>query len=443
MSGRLDPWKPSKDDWTPAAASHLLRRAGFGPAPGELEDALESGYGTTWERILAPAIDGRGPDDLEGRSARIRPLLSVGKLEHVQAWWAQLLMGDDHGLRERMTLMWHDHFATSNAKVDDVRMMHRQNEIFRTHGLGDVRVLLREVARDPAMLVWLDGNQNRAGAPNENFAREILELFTLGIGNYDEQDIREAARAFTGWGTEGRSFRARPEHHDGGAKTVFGQRGEFDGDDVLERIHEHPAFPRHIARRLLREFVEPDPDPLDVDALAKVLVRKDWNIGATLSVLLRSALFFSARAHRSRIAGPVEWTVSTLRRLGITPPPIEIARAFADLGQTLFVPPSVKGWDGGPAWIHAGTWIARHNRALGWLDPQRGERGKIAEALGVDEGSTGSESILHALLPESHPQEHAHLRAALAVAHGEPETREERIDRTVGLVLTAPEYHLY
>lgn len=444
MSGRLDPWKPSPTDWTAATASHLLRRTGFGPRPGDLELSLREGFEASWERHVARPLEGRTPADGAERDASIGPLLSVGKLEHLQAWWAQLLMSDDHGLRERMVLMWHDHFATSNAKVDDVRMMHRQNELFREHGLGDARVLLREVARDPAMLVWLDGNRNRAGAPNENFAREILELFALGIGNYDEQDIRGAARAFTGWGTEGRSFRNRPEHHDDGAKTIFGERGNFDGDGALAKICDHPAFPRHIARRLLQEFVEPNPNPGDVEALAKMCVRNDFHIGRTLAVLLRSSLFFSARARRSRIAGPVEWVVSTVRRLGIQRPPLQIARSFSDLGQNLFVPPSVKGWDGGQAWVHAGTWVARHNLVVGWLAAARARRGELAGALGLTDRSEVVPGVLAALLPASHPNETRHLEEVLASTETSAEySTDEVIERTVGLVLTAPEYHLY
>ena len=178
----LDPWRPRAGQWDRAAAQHLFRRAGFGARPAELELALSEGLEATLVRVFA---DGTPPELL----ASIQPLLPAGELEHLQAWWMALILEGGSPLRERMTLVWHDHFATSNDKVGDVRLMYAQNELFRVHGLGDFRTLLKAVARDPAMLRWLDGESNRRGHANENFARELLELFALGLGNYGERGL--------------------------------------------------------------------------------------------------------------------------------------------------------------------------------------------------------------------------------------------------------------
>jgi uncharacterized protein (DUF1800 family) len=234
MNALLAPWEPRADEWDPAAIQHLWRRAGFGATPAELERSLAEGLTTTLARLFEDRTD----PDLAGTA---RAVLAAGDLELLQAWWMGMILAGGAPLRERMTLVWHDHFATSNEKVDDVRLMHAQNELFRTHALGDFRALLAGVARDPAMLLWLDGDSNRVGRPNENFARELLELFTLGIGNYAERDVRETARALSGRGTRGRAFELRPEHHDDGEKTILGSTGRLDGDGALAAILAQPA----------------------------------------------------------------------------------------------------------------------------------------------------------------------------------------------------------
>ncbi len=435
----LRPWQPSPGEWNRAAAAHLFRRAGFGAAPGEIEGALDAG--------LEPAIAGvfererHDPELLEG----VRALLPAEKIEPLQAWWMALLLAGGAPLRERMTLFWHDHFATSHDKVGDVRLMHRQNELFRSGGLGDFRALLRGVAADPAMLVWLDGDANRRGEPNENFARELFELFALGIGHYGEEDVREAARAFTGRGTQGRSFAFRAELHDPGEKRVLGRAGIRDGDDVIEVVLAHPACGRHVARRLLEEFVAPDPEPVWVEALAGSLRANDWDLGATLQRLLSSELFFSARARRSRIAAPVELVVVTARALGARVAPTTAVRMASEMGQALFRPPSVKGWDGGRAWINAGTWIARHNALERIAEAHLGASADLAVDLDLAFGAAADDaglagSILRALAPDLEDGELAGPLAA--VARAAPD-RERGFARATALLLTAPEYNLF
>ncbi|MCE9594138.1 MAG: DUF1800 domain-containing protein [Planctomycetes bacterium] len=427
----LEPWRPTRDDpWDRDAAAHLLRRAGFGASPATLARALADGPEATLERLFAPR--GHEPKLFAG----IESLLATGNAELLQAWWLALLLGDGDPLGERVTLFWHDHFATSIAKVDDVRLMHRQNRTLREHALGDFRELLHAVAKDPAMLTWLDGNENRRGHPNENFARELLELFALGIGSYDEHDIREAARAFTGWSVASREFVARADAHDSGTKTLFGRSGEFDGDDALELVLAHPECPRFVARRLHEEFVGPEPDRATIDALAKELVERDWSIGRTLSTLLASKLFFARSARRARIASPIEFVVGTALALDLFPAPVEAANAAARMGQALFRPPSVKGWDGGRAWINAGTWLERVNVGLDAAETIRS--GEKSFAPEPDDSSSAARLVLERLVGGADDEFANTIVAAAARASS---VRDALAD-SVALVLTAPEYHL-
>jgi len=433
MSEWLEPWRPSAGDWDRAAAQHLWRRAGFGARPAELERALEEGLEPTLARLSAA----RGSPELE---ASIHPLLAAGDLELLQAWWMALILEGGAPLRERMTLVWHDLFATSNDKVDDVRLMHAQNELLRSAGLGDFRALLRSVARDPAMLRWLDGDTNRRGHPNENFARELMELFALGIGNYEERDVQEAARAFSGWGTSGRAFAFRPEQHDADEKTLFGRRGAWDGDDTLGLVLEQPACARHVARVLLEAFVAPAPEEEWIAELAGVLCAAEWRIDRTLEVLLSSRLFFSPRARRARIAGPVELLAVAARALDAELAPKRAARLAADMGQALFRPPSVKGWDGGRAWIHSGSWIARHNALVALAAADGGRDGEIRVELAAWLGSgEPSGRVVERLLPDA-----ASARLAAEVSSLAPGSNAaERARAAVALVLTSPEFQLF
>jgi uncharacterized protein (DUF1800 family) len=425
----LAPWQPRAGGWNRAAASHLFRRAGFGASPGDVELSLSEGPEATVARLFAE----RASPDLR---ASIQPILATGDLELLQAWWMALILEGGSPLRERMTLVWHDHFATSNDKVDDIRLMHAQNELFRAHALDDFRNLLRAIARDPAMLRWLDGDSNERSHPNENFARELLELFALGIGNYDERDVREAARAFSGWGTSGRRSVFRPELHDEGEKTLLGRTGRFDGDGALDLVLEQPACARRVALVLLEAFVAPAPPEAWVRELAAVLAA-DWSIERTLRALLRSRLFFSPAARRARIAGPVELVAVAARSLGTPIAPRRAARLASAMGQSLFRPPSVKGWDGGRAWIHSGTWIARHN-ALVELVEGAGEA--LRRVLDTDERDELPALALERLLPDGVGSAFTDaLDRAARHARGADEARRA----VVSLVLTSPEFQLF
>jgi uncharacterized protein (DUF1800 family) len=354
MSVLLERWRPGRGEFDRAAAIHLLQRAGLGFGPAAVAAALERGLDATIDALFDE------PQHDATLSGSIGSLLGTGSIESLQAWWLALVLGAHAPARERLTLLWHDHFATSWDKVQDVRLMHGQNELFRRHGGGDFRELLRLAARDPAMLVWLDGNSNRRGHPNENFAREVMELFALGLGNYTERDIAEAARAFTGRGVELRRFRFAPAYHDDGEKSLFGRSGRFDGDAALELILAHPACSRHVARTLLEHYAGAAPPERVVPQHPRAPAPHDWNVAHAVAVILRSRWFFEPARRSTRIAGPVELVARAIARLGASVAPARAAQACAAMGQSLFRPPSVKGWDGGAAWINAGSWIARH-----------------------------------------------------------------------------------
>ncbi len=418
------------------AAAHLWRRAGFGADRDTIARSLEQGLDATLAELFA-----RREHD-SALTGGIHPLLALEELAPVQAWWMALILANRAPLVERIALMWHDHFATSNDKVADVRLMHGQIELFRRTGLGDFRVLLHALAEDPAMLVWLDGNANRKGQPNENFAREVMELFALGIGNYSERDIQEAARSLTGWGVDSRRFVFREQYHDRGTKDVLGKSGDFGGKEVIDIILAQPACARHVAKKLLEEFVVPRPAPSEIEDWAAILQEEDWNIERTLERLLRSELFFSPAARRSRIAAPVELVAITILTLGAHLSPAEAARSAEAMGQSLLRPPSVKGWDGGRTWIHAGSWITRHNllTGLAYAGGKGGIEVDLARAYGHP-SSAGeiASAARELLLPDvEDPRLEAELREA-AEGAGSP---DRALERVTALVLTAPEYHL-
>lgn len=338
-----------------ARASHLLRRAGFGQPAREVERAEAEGLDAALERLFGPP----GPEVAELDA--VAEVAAAGDLEGLQGWFAARMLRSTTPLREKVALFWHGHFATSDAKVQDAVLMLGQLRCFLERGLGSFRTLLGAVARDPAMLIWLDGERNQKGRPNENLARELFELFTLGIGHYGERDVQEAARALTGFRRAGGRFEFLRERHDAGPKEVLGVRGELDLDGVLDACAGHPATRARLARRLLAFFAAPEPAEEVVAAAADILAAADIEIGALLFALFESRWFYSGDVVARRIASPVEFTVGTLRTLGVRGNGSAAAAAAARMGQDLFRPPSVKGWDGEVAWLGAGAVLARVN----------------------------------------------------------------------------------
>ncbi|MBS1188987.1 MAG: hypothetical protein H6R10_779 [Rhodocyclaceae bacterium] len=383
-----------------AGARHLLERTGFGAPPVQVAEFSRLERRQAVDRLLADrrtvALQPPPPiayerlsrlKDLseEERKAVQRELVRQGG--ELRDWWAgEMLRAPTAGdaLAEHMTLFWHNHFVSSQQKVRSSYLMLKQNELLRSQALGNFGQLLHAVAKDPAMVVYLDSATNRKGSPNENFAREVMELFTLGEGRYSDSDVREAARAFTGWSIDPETgdFRGRPPIHDGGEKTVLGRSGNFDGDDVLDILLEQPATAEFIVAKLWREFVSPAPDPGEVRRIAAAFRGSSYEVRAALGPLLLSPAFWAPENRGILVKAPVDWVIGTIRTLDVeVPDPSPLAFALRQLGQDLFAPPNVKGWPGGEMWINATTLLARRqliDRLLrGEEMPRRPPRGTL------------------------------------------------------------------
>lgn len=377
------------DQWDFSRAAHLLNRAGFGGTPAEIEQLVSLGP----ERAVASLVDyEKIPDPTKDpdwarpdptRAERVAALRKMTpeerrmaqkeeqrkereRLLELRGWWLNRMVHGPRPLQEKMTLFWHGHFATSVEKVRDAYYMWRQNELFRRLATGNWQQLLTEVARDPAMLVWLDQAQSRKDHPNENFAREVMELFSLGEGHYTEKDITEGARALTGWSLDRTSqrFVDRPRIHDEGTKTFLGQTGNFDGGDVIRIIVEQPQAAKFITAKLWNYFAGGSLSPELNEALAAEFRRGGNNFKPVLRTLFRSEEFYAPQVVRAQVKSPVQWLVMGIRQLERNlPPPIVCSALTRSLGQELFQPPNVKGWDGGLAWINTNNLLTRYNES--------------------------------------------------------------------------------
>ena len=358
-------------------ARHLLNRTGFDArlaevnafAPLDRTQAIEKLLGAARTAALTPAPEGVAawtpPYVLRQMVADDRKLFVREQVERglaLKAWWLTEMLTTDSQLTERMTLFWHNHFTSSLQKVRASGLMYRQNALLRRHALGGFAEMLRAAAKDPAMLVYLDSASNRRGQPNENFAREVMELFTLGEGKYGEGDIKEAARAFTGWSIDPANgeFLWRPFQHDGGMKTVLGRSGDFQGDDVIDILLEQPATAEFVVGKLWKEFVSPQPDPAEVARIARVFRGSGYQIKPALCELLLGAAFWAPENRGALVKSPVDLVVGTLRQFDIAfADPLPFVLLLRNLGQDILSPPNVKGWPGGEAWIDTRTLLAR------------------------------------------------------------------------------------
>lgn len=359
-------------------ARHLLNRTSFAATPAEIESyarltreqAVERLLSTSRPQHVTPAPRWTAEPFESPRRARTMSQEERQALQRerrqkgieLRAWWIDEMRVTPSPLTERMTLFWHNHFVSSDQKVHSPQLMYRQNVLLRRHALDNFATLLHEVARDPAMVIYLDNASNRKAQPNENFAREVMELFTLGEGHYTEQDIKEAARAFTGWSIDidRGEFLFRAAQHDDGMKTVLGRSGNLNGEDVLDLLLAHPRSAEHVVAKLWREFVSPTPDPNEVKRIARTFRDSRYEIRAAVRALLTSDAFYAAENRATLIKSPVDLVVGTLRQFRFTTGEmLPFAFALAQLGQNLFAPPNVKGWPGGEAWINSTTLLAR------------------------------------------------------------------------------------
>lgn len=364
-----EPYSPSENNpWNLRKVGHVYRRAAFGATWDNLQEGLKLGPQKLLDKLLTEQATGNGynqeTDEFLAAAAR-----KFNEGNQASSWWLYRMMNTGFPLREKIALFWHNHFATSNNKVQNVPAMVSQYELIRQHALGNFADLLQGISKDPAMMIWLDTVESKKGQPNENYARELMELFSLGIGNYTEMDIREAARAFTGWSLEGNRFVFKPKEHDDSPKTVLGRTGKWKGEDIVKICLEQPACPRFIVRKLYRFLISETESPSQelIEPLAQSFA-KDWNFGKVVETMLRSNLFFSPVAYRTRIKPPVDFVTGAAKalegRLGAAGSSVNLQAATEALGQHLFHPPSVKGWDGGETWLNAQTLLYRQNFAL-------------------------------------------------------------------------------
>jgi hypothetical protein len=489
------PWQPSRDDpWGRKWAAHLYRRAAFGPSRADLLEAERLGPEGTLDLLLRgrPQADDLLPTLLDGgRLAAARDAYaSFGDGEQIRGWWLYCMLQGGHPLREKMTLFWHNHFATSIAKVASAPLMYRQNCLLRSHALGKFGPLLQAISRDGSMLVWLDSNRNVKGKPNENYARELMELFSLGVGNYTETDIREAARAFTGWHTDGKGFAFNAAAHDDGDKTVLGQTGAWDGGDVVRLVLEQPAAARFLVRKLYQFLISEKIAPPDalLEPLCASFRKSDYDIAALVRTMLASRHFYSDYAFRQRVKGPVEYVLGAVQAVyrryeekeadyRPLPQQVLVGRLNA-MGQSLLAPPNVKGWPGGPAWLNTSTVLERDNfaadLAMGtvWGYPLAGPTAAVAPLLLVqagrrptpvgepkppkafdaarlleEEGVSRPEDVVRVLLDlylpgDVRPEARAKLVAFVSEDQPSGAALARRVRETVHAILTMPEYHL-
>ena len=368
-TGILAPFNAA--NWTRRDATHLLWRAQFGATAAEITAAHQTGYGRALDRLLKQQTESEEFQTVE-------PLLretavDTGAIGDLQAWWLYRMQHSANPFTEKLTLFWHNHFATSAAKVRSVPAMAAQNDLLRRECLGSFRRMLHGMAKDGAMLVWLDGNANRKRHANENFAREVMELFSLGEGNYTETDIKQAARAFTGWHVRNEKFWFNARQHDNTSKTVLGKTGNFDGGDVLDICLEQKACPRFLAYKLLRTFVLDQPAEAHIAALAARIRHHDFALKPVVRELFASKLFYSAAARHAIIKSPLELVLGACRALVPRPNLAAANQACIQLGQAIFAPPTVKGWEGGRLWINSASLLQRNNLATALLDGRFGQ----------------------------------------------------------------------
>ena len=400
MNSNIDPtwawseFQPSATTpWNVRTAAHLYRRAGFGATRTELNTAIKAGPVETVDLIFSKT------QEPAGYVAEMASLalsgLATGNPRQLSAWWVYRMLSTPAQLLEKLTLFWHGHFATSAEKVQDAELMFAQNNLLRKFSLGHFPKLLQEISRDPAMLIYLDSATNRKAHPNENYAREIMELFCLGEGNYTEHDIRELARCFTGWEVKRNKFRFNRYQHDTTSKTIFGETGSFDGEQGVQIVVQQDSAAEFIATRLVNYFVmdEPSPSAELVAPLAKALREHEMQIAPVVRRILNSNLFYSRHAVGRKVRSPVEFAIGFLRTLEGSTNTFELSEKLETLGQGLLYPPSVKGWDGGRTWINSATLLSRSNLIQHLLENDKTRFGRMplpeflrsANARSIDE----------------------------------------------------------
>jgi uncharacterized protein (DUF1800 family) len=437
-------WSPYQPDasrpWNLALAAHLLRRTSFGCSWPQLQKAVEDGPQASVDRIVRPEADvaafDRSLDEYDDAAGR------SGNIESLRAWWLRRIVQTPFPLREKMTLFWHSRLGVSNDRVKNAAMMVGHIRLLRDHALGSYTDLLDGVMDDPALFLGYDAQQSRKALPNENLPRQLLARLTLGPEHYGQEDLRDAARAFTGWFVLRGDLRFFEREHDTGPKTVLGRKGNWNARDVVQIVLEDPASPRRLVRELYRWFVSEatEPDSTLLDPLTDMLA-EDYNVGRVVETLLRSNLFFSSVAYRQRVKSPVEYAVGIVKGLGGSIPTLPLGNDLARLGQNLFHPPTTKGWVGGRHWLNGATVLARANLAHAMLAAKSAYGGKLdpGETLRKYNYSTpeaAAKFFVDLFLQSDVPAEVSESLTTLT------NLEDQSVRDFVHQVVTIPEFHL-
>jgi uncharacterized protein (DUF1800 family) len=379
-----------RDAWNLRRVVHLHRRAGFAATWGEIQRDLKDGPKASIDRVLAGKAATEGVPERFAETADLLGDAAASSRDaaRLKAWWVYRMLFSPDPLAERLTLMWHNHFATSNLKVNDLPAMYQQNRHLRELARAPFGKLLHVAVHDAALLIWLDAPANRKGHPNENLAREVMELFTLGIGHYSEKDVKEAARALTGWRvTDDGQFEEAPARHDDGEKTILGKRGKWTGDDLVRILLAHPATAHRLAFRVCELFMgEGAVGAPAVAELADGLRRRDLDIGWAVATVLRSRAFFAEENLGKRVLSPAEYVIGAARALELFDPPsstLVLGEWTARLGQDLFYPPNVGGWPGGRSWLTTRALLGRATYAAALVEGVRVGRPDPMDAVAL------------------------------------------------------------
>lgn len=402
-----------------AQVAHLLRRAGFAPSQAELTAAVQAGIPASIDTLLAP----QKVDDAALETALAGQSFDFTKVADLRRWWLTRMAMTKRPLVEKMTFFWHGLLTSSVAKAGKGDLLYVQNQFLRANALGSLRGLLVGISKDGAMLRWLDGTGSNKAHPNENYAREFMELFTMGVGNYTQADVTAAARAFTGWAVNAQDQVVfRPQAHDAATKTFLGHTGNFGLTDVVDIVLAHPATPKYLAGRLWSFFAYPNPSDADLAPVMDAYRTSNGNIAAMVGAILRSPGFSSPKAYRALVKSPTELIAGFTRQFSLAPAAVETNGGEA-MGQALFDPPNVAGWPGGAAWISTGSWLGRMHYLLG--------RSRAAAA-----GAPGSLDGLLALMVDGALAPDAHAAIAAHASAGPP------AGDLVFLTAATPEYQL-
>lgn len=434
-------YSPSESaPWDLARAAHLYRRAGFGASWGELQQALTDGPQRTIDRLIKPETD---PEPFNREHDQYESSASVDGL---RAWWLRRMIQTPHPLLEKMTLFWHSHFAADAANVKDARLMQQNIRLLRTQALGSFRAMLEGVWRDPAMLLSIGAQANRKARPNEDLARTLLEVFTVGPGRFTQEDVREAARALTGWFVLRGQVRYIEREHDDGDKQILGQKGPFKGDDVVRILLEQSATAQALVRKLYRFLLSETEEP-DASLLAPLAesFAKDYDISKLVGTILRSNLFFSQVSYRRRVKSPIDFALGIIKGLEETVSTTQLAQDLANLGQNLYHPPTAHGWPGGRHWINTFTMAARSNLALALLrgSGPYGDKLKawpVAQRYGASDLQSAGRFLLDLFLQGD--AERGEYDALLKAAEAQAGGLQEQVRRVAQGITTLAEFNL-